>query len=181
MIINNQFAPPNKSTFTIKPIAELLKKYVGDGKGWVDPFAGWASPAEITNDMNPERKAKYHMEAEEFCKKINGEFKGILFDPPYSYRQVTEHYKAVGMKATAMDTSANFTARVKNAIGNKIKAGGYAICFGWNSVGFGKSRGFKKIEILLVTHGSSHNDTICTVEKKIQGTLNPKEAKKDGR
>ncbi len=172
MIMNNEFAPPNKWTFTIKPIAELLKAYVKDGKGWIDPFAGENSPAEHTNDMNPERKAKYHMEAEEFCKKAEGDFEGILFDPPYSYRQVSEHYKILGKKASALDTSANFTARVKNAISNKIKVGGYAICFGWNSVGFGKGRGFKKIEILLVTHGSSHNDTICTVEQKVQNSLN---------
>ena len=170
--MNNKFAPPNKWTFTIKPIAELLQKYVGDGKGWVDPFAGMHSPAEVTNDMNPERKAKYHMEAEGFCKMWHDrKFKGILFDPPYSYRQVTEHYKVMNMKASALDTSANFTARVKNAIANSIQDGGYSICFGWNSVGFGKCRGFEKVEILLVTHGSSHNDTIVTVEKKIQTNL----------
>jgi len=27
---------PNKWTFQIKPIAGLLARYVGDGKGWVD-------------------------------------------------------------------------------------------------------------------------------------------------
>lgn len=31
---------PSRWTFTIPPIADLLAKYVGDGKGWIDPFAG---------------------------------------------------------------------------------------------------------------------------------------------
>jgi hypothetical protein len=64
---NREFAMPSAWTFTILPIKKLLDRYVGNGKGWVDPFAGNNSPAEITNDMNPERKATHHMEATEFC------------------------------------------------------------------------------------------------------------------
>lgn len=51
MIINRVWAMPNKWTFQIQPITELIKRYVGDGKGWIDPFAGMTSPAEITNDL----------------------------------------------------------------------------------------------------------------------------------
>ena len=40
------------------------------------------------------------------------------------------------------------------------------ISFGWNSIGFGKNRGFEIIEILLVAHGGTKNDTIVTVERK---------------
>ena len=47
------WAMPHPYTFQIKPIKELLKKYVkDDGKGWIDPFAGKNSPAEITNDLD---------------------------------------------------------------------------------------------------------------------------------
>jgi hypothetical protein len=49
--------------------------------------------------------------------------------------------------------------------------GGYAICCGWNSIGIGKKRGFKLIEVLLVCHGRLHNDTIVTVEQKVQTHL----------
>jgi len=166
MIINRVWAMPNKWTFTIKPIKELVDRYVGDGKNWVDPFAGKYSPAEFTNDLNPQSNAKYHLEAEEFCKMIQGKFEGILFDPPYSYRQVSEHYKIVGKKATQKDTSTQFYNRAMNPIADKIKEGGYAISFGWNSNAFGKNRGFKIVEILLVAHSGHHNDTIVTVEKK---------------
>jgi hypothetical protein len=157
---------PSKDTFTIKPIKELLNRYVEDGLNWIDPFAGYNSPAEFTNDHNPEVKAKYCMEAKDFCEMIKGEFDGVLFDPPYSFRQVSEHYKVIGKKASMLDTSANFYCRAKDPISKKIKKNGFAISFGWNSAGFGLKRGFEIIEILLVPHGGSHNDTIVTVEAK---------------
>lgn len=163
------WAMPSAWTFTIKPIRELLDRYVVDGVGWIDPMAGDYSPAELTNDWNPERKADFHMDAEEFCKMMRpyGPFDGVLNDPPYSYRQVSEHYKEVGKKARAIDTSANFYNRVMNSVCDSIKPGGYAITFGWNTNGFGKNRGYELIEILDVPHGGHHNDTLVTVERKI--------------
>lgn len=161
---------PNKWTFTIKPIAELLRKYVKDGKGWIDPYAGKHSPAEITNDLNEQLNTKYHMDARDFCKQLEGKYDGVLFDPPYSYRQVSEHYAKAGIKATQLDTSTNFYNRTMDLIYKKIKTHGLAISFGWNSNGFGKKRGFKIIEIMLVPHGGRHNDTICIVEQKVQNT-----------
>lgn len=179
--ITRATAQPSAWTFTIKPIRELLDRYVGDGKGWVDPFAGQNSPAEFTNDHDPEAPAKWHMDAEMFCQLASCSktaadalgiytsppYRGVLFDPPYSYRQITEHYKRLGMKATQLDTSANFYNRVMNAICDAVAPGGYAISCGWNSSGFGKNRGFELVEVLLVNHGfSHHNDTIVVVEQK---------------
>lgn len=167
MLIERAFAMPSAWTFTIKPFAELLKQY-SVGNNWVDPFAGNNSPAEFTNDMNPERKAKYHLMADDFCKQMIGPFDGVLFDPPYSYRQVSEHYKMMGLKAKQIDTSYNFYTRVMDAITDKIKLGGLAISWGWNSNGFGKKRGYELIHMLIVAHGAHHNDTICVVERKIR-------------
>ena len=59
-----------------------------------------------------------------------------------------------------------YWADCKNEIARIIKPGGKAICFGWNSMGLGKNRGFKMERILLVPYGGSKNDTIVTVEKK---------------
>ena len=160
-------AAPNRATFTIRPIRELVIRYVGNGKGWVDPFAGFNSPAEFTNDLNPDCPVDCHFMADEYCKVLDGQYKGVLFDPPYSYRQIKECYGGFGLKPTALDTSANFYNRVMNAICDKIKDSGYAISFGWNSNGFGKNRGFEIIETLLVAHGDHHNDTIVVVERKI--------------
>lgn len=162
---------PNKWTFQIKPIAHLVAKYIGDGKGWVDPFAGFNSPAEITNDLNPNAKAKHHLHAKDFVIGLNGQkFKGCVFDPPYSLRQVKECYEEFGHKMSFEDSN-YFPNNVKKLIAPKIETGGIAITCGWNTIGFGKELGFRRLEILLVCHGGHHNDTIVTVEKKFRETL----------
>lgn len=162
---------PNKWTFQIPPIAELLSRYVGDGKGWLDPFAGMTSPAEFTNDLNPEAKAIFHMDALEFLKQLKGQYKGILFDPPYSYRQMQECYQGIGGGAITARHTTNFYGDLRETIENLIIPGGIAISFGWNSIGMGKTHGFEIIEILLVCHGRAHNDTIVTVDRKIQNYM----------
>jgi hypothetical protein len=163
--IKRAWAMPSRHTFLIKPIAKLIGKYINDGKGWIDPFAGENSPAEITNDMNPEKPAMYHLHAKEFAAQLTGMYEGVLFDPPYSLRQVKECYEKIGVKLFQEDTQ-RFPQNVKELIAPKIKAGGIAITFGWNSQGFGKNLGFELKEVLLVPHGRSHNDTIVTVEIK---------------
>ena len=161
---------PNKETFKIKPVARLLKKYVKNFD-WIDPFAGNNSPAFFTNDLNPKTKAKEHLKAEEFIKKYsNQSFTGCLFDPPYSLRQLKECYDNIG-ESISQEESNYFFTKLKDKISKLIIPGGYTISFGWSSVGFGKRRGFEIIEILLVCHGGLHNDTIVTIEKKIQSTL----------
>lgn len=169
MKINRVWAMPNKDTFTIKPIAELLNKYVlNNGNGWIDPFAGKHSPAELTNDLNPDAPTRFHLHAKDFALSISGnEFNGVLFDPPYSLRQLKECYDSVGIKMFK-DDSTRFPQNVKEIIAPKIKTGGFAISCGWNSQGFGKKLGFEIVEVLLVAHGRSHNDTIVTVDLKIK-------------
>lgn len=171
MKINRVWAMPNKWTFKIKPIARLLQKYVGDGKGWIDPFAGMNSPAEITNDLNPKMPTKYHLDAVVFSKMLKKNYKGALYDPPYSLRQIMECYEGIGINIDKKYATTKFYTDVKTILSTKIKVGGYAICCGWNSIGFGKKRGFELIEVLLVSHGRLHNDTIVTVEKKVQSQL----------
>lgn len=168
MIINRTFARASHWTFTIPPIKKLVGRYISDGIGWADPYAGTNELVEYTNDINLGRPSKYHLDALDFAKILPNDLSGVLFDAPYSYRQVSEHYKAIGRKVTALDTSYNFYGRVMNEITPKIKIGGYALSFRWNSNGFGKKRGFEIVEILLVAHGLNHSDTICTVERKIK-------------
>ena len=45
MIINRVWAMPNKWTFTIKPIKELLEEEI-IGEEWADPFCGENSPVK---------------------------------------------------------------------------------------------------------------------------------------
>ena len=170
--IERIWAMPNKWTFKITPIRRLLKKEVGDGmfiRGlWCDPFCGENSPAQITNDLNPKRKATHHKDALVFLREQPSEqFDGFLFDPPYSPRQVKECYDDIGKETVADNTRLDFWSKCKDEGARIVKHGGKVICFGWNSMGMGKSRGFEMQKILLVPHGASKNDTIVTVEIKI--------------
>lgn len=155
------------------PLKALIERYVGHGEGkWVDPFVGqspFAGLCEYTCDLNPERTATHHMDSLEFLKSIQSEtIDGVLFDPPYSPRQITESYGAVGIKAHTTDTQTSFYGLRKNEIGRICKIGAIAICCGWNTTGIGKKNGFELREILILCHGSAHNDTLITVEEKIR-------------
>jgi len=160
---------PNKKTFSILPIKGLLSDEVGKEERWVDPFCGGVrlTPETITNDMNPNISADYHMDALDFLKEIgDGAVDGVVYDPPYSLRQVSECYKGVGREVTMETTQASWRAKHLDEIARVLRPGGKAICFGWNSSGVGKKRGMVLKKVLLVPHGGSHNDTICTVETK---------------
>jgi hypothetical protein len=164
-------APPSKETFRIKPIARLLKEEVND-ELWIDPFAGNNSPALVTNDLNPNTNAQYHEDALTFMKRFeDNSVNGVLFDPPYSPRQIKECYDRIGLEVLMKTTQASFWSKIKDDIGRVLVLGGKVICFGWNSNGCGKVRGFVKKRILLVAHGDNHNDTIVIVENKVQDNL----------
>jgi len=92
---------------------------------------------------------------------------GVLFDPPYSPRQISECYKQVGRAVHMADTQSSFYGDRKAEVARILKPGGLALCFGWNSGGIGIKNGFEMLEILIVPHGGAHNDTICTVERKV--------------
>ena len=159
---------PSHHTFKIYPIRDLLKRYVkGDG---IDPFAGENSPAVCSNDLNPSKPTKYHLEAVDFVKKMNEArfmFDYALFDPPYSLRQIMECYEGIGKTTDKKWATTKFYTDVKNELAKVIKPGGICISFGWNTIGLGKKRGFEIIEVLVVSHGRLHNDTLVTVETKL--------------
>lgn len=166
MLIERKWAMPNKQTFNIKPIRELLDSEMESGSIWIDPFAGQSSPATIRNDLNDKMPTEYHLDALEFIKKFDdNSVDGVLFDPPYSPRQVRECYDNIDGNIV-WDGKTNFWSNIKNEIARVVKHNGKAICFGWNSMGIGINRGFEMCRILLIPHGGSHNDTICTVEIK---------------
>lgn len=165
--IQRQWAMPNKNTFDIKPVKELIQSELTDGT-WIDPFANQNKLATITNDLNPDFDTDYHMDALDFLKTFQNEsIDGVLYDPPYSPRQVTECYQGVGMNVTSETTRASFWGNQKKEISRIVKPGGKVITFGWNSGGIGRKYGFEITRILLVPHGGWHNDTICTVEVKV--------------
>ena len=164
--INREWAMPNSNTFSVKPIKELIKRYLNGIV--IDPFANQNKLATITNDLDPQYDTDYHMDATEFLKMLDNNVADVvLWDPPYSPRQIMECYKKFNMTVNMQTTQASYWAKQKEQIARIIKPNGIVITCGWNSGGIGKKYGFEIIEILLVAHGGWHNDTIVTVERKI--------------
>lgn len=91
----------------------------------------------------------------------------VLYDPPYSSRQVSECYKKLGKTVTMKDTQSSYFTKFKKEIARIMKKNGICISCGWNSNGIGKSLGFEIVELKVLAHGGAHNDTLVTVERKI--------------
>lgn len=175
MKIERKWSMPNGKTFKIKPIKELILNEV-QGNTIIDPFANEASIKEflpdevnyITNDLDEDYDTDYHLDALDFLKQFKDESVDmILYDPPYSPRQVSECYKSLGMTVNMQTTQASYWGNQKKEIARILKPGGKVITFGWNSGGIGKTKGMEIKNILMVAHGGWHNDTICTVEVKL--------------
>ncbi len=169
MIINRIWAMPNRNTFKIKPIKNLINKYKNEDEYSVDPFANTSTVALVTNDINNNYDTDYNMDALEFLKTIkSGVVDKVYYDPPFSFTQSKRKYGT----SSALTTNQKYWSNVKKEIARILKVGGICISCGWNSGGIGKNNGFEIQEILLVPHGSGRNDTIVTVDKKIYEQTN---------
>ena len=166
MEIRRVWAMPSRNTFSIKPIGELIDRYATDNS--IDPFANESKVAAITNDIDGEYDTDYHLNATDFMDLFDDwSIDLVLLDPPYSPTQVTRVYRKLNKTVTAAETRSSFWANIKNKIARVLSKEGVVISFGWNTNGMGKSRGFEVVEILMVHHGSQHNDTLVTVEKRM--------------
>ena len=172
MIFNRYWAWPSADTFDIPPIGGFVKSYLRKSQISVDPFARNKTWFNFTNDLNPKTSAEYHMDAEAFLLML-GE-RGtqadlIIFDPPYSPRQIKECYEGFGREVTNKDTqNGALYNRVRRAIDPILAPNGYVLSFGWNTQGMSHITGLDYTieEIVLVCHGVARNDTICMAEKK---------------
>lgn len=166
---------PNGDTFDVPIIADFVKKYLRISKVSVDPFSRNKRWATHTNDLNPTTSAEHHLDAEDFLINLKKEKKFVdmvILDPPYSPRQIQECYASFGKKCSMEDTqNARLMSNVRKGADAILQHNGIVLSFGWNSVGMGA--GYETEEIMLVCHGSAHNDTICMAERKIvtQSTL----------
>lgn len=173
MNISRAWAMPSADTFTIPPLKALARKYLRDSKRSLDPFARNCRLASVTNDLSLDTAAEHHMDAEAFAGALDPDsFDLILFDPPYSYRQCVEIYQGIGREWTQRDhQQVQRWSQLKDSLSRTLQFGGVAISCGWNTSGFGKRRGFAPLEYLIINHGSAHNDTMVTVERKVQAAL----------
>jgi len=166
MKIYREWAMPNKNTFDIQPINDFIHKHLF-GEIVIDPFANKNTIATITNDLDPQYNTNYNLDALDFLKIFDdSSIDMVLFDPPYSPRQISECYKDLEVSVNMETTQSSYWSNLKKEIARVIKPNGKVITCGWNSGGIGDKYGFEIKEILLVAHGGWHNDTIVTYEIK---------------
>ncbi len=167
---------PNSLTFNMPPVIDLLKRWIpSEAKIIIDPFARNSTYGTVTNDLNPDTLAMYHMDALEFLTMLRD--KGIIadvviFDPPYSVSQVKECYNGIGKKLMQSDVWRTAAwSKEKKVIDEMSKTGTIFFYFGWNTTGMSPKDGWETQEIMILNHGACHNDTICTVQRKIKSDV----------
>lgn len=163
---------PNRNTFDIPAIGKFVKHYLEQSKVSVDPYARDKRWATYTNDLNPATGAEFHVDSIEFMHglaEVGIVADLVIIDPPYSPRQVKECYDSIGHKMKQDDALlGKIRKRLKVEIARLVPVGGVVLTFGWNTVGMGLNHGYEQEEILLVCHGSDHNDTICLAERRVK-------------
>ena len=144
-----------------------------------DPFARDSFTTKtdyfITNDLDEMYNTTYHLEFRDFAELIyeqGQKFDLVLFDPPYSLRQLKDCYNGIGKDLPHWQTQ-NPWGEGKDILSKCVKPGGYVISLGWNSAGFGKYRGFakKEVHVLQMSGREERHDLIITVERKVQTAL----------
>ncbi|OQW38365.1 MAG: hypothetical protein A4C66_11885 [Nitrospira sp. HN-bin3] len=153
---------PSPWTFQMEPVRAFLARHLTGRRCIVDPFCGTSQIGHFRNDLG-----RGGVDAEDFLRNLIRQgvrADAVLFDPPYSPRQVAECYAGTGRKITMADTQNGApNKRVKALLREILDEGGIALSFGWQSSGFG--RAWETVEILLVQHGGAHNDTICVAQR----------------
>ena len=125
---------PNSRTFEIKPIKDVINKYAHGII--IDPFANNSRIASITNDLDTDYDTTYHLDAIDFLKLFeDNSIDTVLYDPPYSPRQVSECYKKLARSVDMQTTQSSYWAKQKEQIGRIVKPGGVVITCSWNSGG----------------------------------------------
>lgn len=166
VILDRAWCMPNKNTFLMPPIHQLIQRYWTNGVV-IDPFANNSKIANVTNDLDPTYDTDYHMDATDFLHLFDtASVDMVLYDPPYSARQVSECYQKLNMTVNMQTTQSSYWRKHKEEIKRIVKLNGVVVTCGWNSGGIGLKYGFQPLHIRLIAHGGNHNDTIVVVEQR---------------
>jgi hypothetical protein len=181
-ITNTPYDNPHIRRILDKEIDRMMWKTQGAGVG-IDGFAreSFVNDLEcfITNDLNPEFNCDYNLEWKDFAKIIEERtLQGfrppdlVFFDPPYSLRQLKDHYDGIGKDLELWQTH-NMWKTGKDAIAKTMPVGSRVVSFGWTTSGFGHKRGFEKVAIYVFEQAAREDRyaLLVTIEEKVQHTL----------
>ncbi len=163
MIFTYLKQPLNKYTFKAPKVLKWLQEYTKN-KIVLNLFSGptfIGNCTEIRNDIDNNMPALYHQDALDLVKELvsyHDCYDRIVLDPPYSYRKSMELYNG--------HRNSRFK-RLLDELPKILTEDGKVITFGYHSSVMSNKRGFKIVEILLISHGGAQHDTIATVEERI--------------
>ena len=177
-ISSEPFSNPHIRKVIDRVMNEVLYNTCGNAT-LCDPFARESFTTQlpncITNDLNQDFNTDFNLEFKEFAYTIQERGFSIdllLFDPPYSLRQLKDCYDGVGKDLELWQTQ-NMWKVGKDVLASMMPVGSYAISLGWTTAGFGKNRGFEKTEIHVFEQAAREDrySLLVTVERKVQHTL----------
>jgi len=151
-------------------------KIIKDVQGLiVDPFARNCMWGDVRNDLNTNTKAQYHMEAKEFMKMVlenhgQGSMKCLLFDPPFSSRQLEKYKKTSKEEILNIYSTPGYIPEFFSIVEKLLAPGGIIIKLGYNT-----SRPLpylELVEIVIVNFGGNRNDVICSIWRNPNQNLN---------
>jgi hypothetical protein len=177
-ITNTPYDNPHIRRILDKEIDRMMWRTEGTGLA-VDGFAreSFVNDLEcfITNDLNPAFNCDYNLEWKDFAYTIQE--RGyqpdlVFFDPPYSLRQLKDHYDGIGKDLELWQTH-NMWRAGKDAIASCMPVGSRVVSFGWTTAGFGQKRGFEKVAIYVFEQVAREERyaLLVTIEEKVQHTL----------
>ena len=131
-----------------------------------DPFARNCGIAgKHTNDIDPETSAVHHLDAVDFlCSLPSGEFDAVIFDPPFSSNQADRY----PMGDLNIYTKPGYIKECMGEINRILRPGGYLLKFGYNTSRYHQ---FDMVKIWIVNSGGNHNDTLISLQRKGNYTL----------
>lgn len=173
-----EFAWPSKDTFSIPVLYDFVKRYHKHSAVSLDPFARNFTLATYRNDLNPNTLAEYHLDVFDFLKLMLDKLGErsvdlIIFDPPFSPRQLKESYEEAGKGFKTTDAWRTCGWRDEKALCNMLlKQNGVFLDFGWDNGGIMFS-GYEILEVGIVVHGGGSNATLCMAQRKVvsQGNM----------
>ena len=182
-ITNQPFDNPHIRRILDREIDKMMRRTDGKGLG-VDPFAreSFTNSIEnfITNDLNEEFDCHYNLEFKHFAKQLRlrvdhfglQKVDLVFFDPPYSLRQLKDHYDGIGKDLELWQTH-NMWKEGKDHLAAIMPVGSRVVSLGWTTAGFGKKRGFEKVALHVFEQVAREDRyaLLVTVEEKVQHTL----------
>lgn len=157
--------PTHKWTFSVDAMRKAVETHL-EGRV-LNLFAGQTklnhTDEIVRNDINEDIDADYHVDAVEVGDVFDeNSFQTVILDPPFSIRNAILKYDGEHVGKWNL---------VADGVEQVLQPGGVVVSFGHNSTGLSQSRGFKKENIYLFNHKGGHHDTICTVERQMNNTL----------